>query len=333
MPCPANIRVNVTASDSATVTFMNVPISVFGGAVTNVPPAAAAAGYNTQTFQSGFTAANIDSGLTYTSGYKWYKSNFYGFNPNTTLTAYGDGSASLALLDTNWLANQHWSTAGISGSNWVGMWFGGGAYFEAELTFNGPAVDTNNGFPAFWLECFEHVNASLGLVPNDQWPGQASGYAHFSEIDILEYLSPSGIANSANQWTGAIIDWYGTSTCTGGATPFYCNQHHTHWLPMQYIDYTNTTHKFGFLWKVATPSSPGSATWYIDGMIVGYDEWDQYTGQPPVPPPNIGTPRNWTYGIIDQQHFAIILGTGHEASMRVNNVRVFQASSNNNLIR
>jgi hypothetical protein len=87
-------------------------------------------------------------------------------------------------------------------------------------------------------------------------------------------------------------------------------------------------HAFGFLWVPATASAQGYAQYYFDGQATNDKmTWTQYSGTD-VPPPGT-TP--WTFGVLDPQHVALVLGTGNAEPMRIQSVNVWQASASNNL--
>jgi len=94
------------------------------------------------------------------------------------------------------------------------------------------------------------------------------------------------------------------------------------------IDWTQY-HKIGFLWVPATSSTNGSATYYLDRQQMGdAATWAQFTGQSPPP-----TGQPWTFGILDSQHLAIMIGTGTNQPMTVQSVNVWQASAAGNLVQ
>jgi hypothetical protein len=163
--------------------------------------------------------------------------------------------------------------------------------------------------------------------------GQATGYDHFIETDFFEYdvwsFSPR------NEYGGAMHDWWGIwqSTCTSG----YCNVSNaggdgTAFSNFQVqtpgtTDFTQV-HAFGFLWIPATATTPGRATYVFDGKTTNdIVTWSQYTGD--APPPGMAP---WTFGVLDQQHVVLILGTGAGEPMTIESVNVWQSSAADNLM-
>jgi hypothetical protein len=75
--------------------------------------------------------------------------------------------------------------------------------------------------------------------------------------------------------------------------------------------------------------SDGYAQFYFDGVPVGYTYQWQLLPADATPPP-INKP--WEFGIIDQEHLYIILGTSPGQPMTVLSVDVWQASTSANLV-
>jgi hypothetical protein len=167
----------------------------------------------------------------------------------------------------------------------------------------------------------EHL---IGL-PGQQWPGQMAGYSHFIEPDFMEKEDTNSI-----DYGGAIHDWYGVyeQTCSGQV---YCNVFPAFNVANRVLPAAtnfNQYHRYGLLWVPATATTKGSITYYFDGAQVGPTiNYTQLTTQAPVP--TASTP--WTYGIIDQQHLVLVLGTGPSTPMQVQSVTVWQASAAANM--
>lgn len=306
------LALSVTASDAWT------------HGVGNPPPAqAVAAGFLTPTFNSTFAPAKFNSSGSNVSGNEWYLFNFFGTTPsNSGLVLNGDGSLTIAGLGG--IGGQIATAADLGSGNFVGTAFGGGAYFEAVLKFDNTIVNTANGWPAFWSMAIEH----LANQSAQQWTGQAAGYSHFIEPDFFEYDLNNGNGIS---YGGTIHDWYGifSVTCNpGGGT--YCDQaivppNRPGIIGMNW----NVYHKLGFLWVPATSSTSGSLTWWLDDIQQGSAQtYAQFTTQSPPP----GGAATWTYGVIDQQHISVMLGTGVNQFLTIQSVRVWQASSAGNLV-
>jgi hypothetical protein len=282
---------------------------------TQTPPQASAAGFNTQTFNSVFASAKFDMAGTNATGKEWYLYNFFGGTASSSgLTLNADKSLTIAGVSQGQIS----TAADLGGGNFVGTAFGGGGYFEATLKFNPAIVNTANGWPAFWSMAIEH----LAQTAAQQWSGQAAGYNHFIEADFFEYNISNGIS-----YSGTLHDWYGifNSTCP----PNYCNVASPNVRPGITGFNWNTYHKVGMLWIPATGGTNGSATFYLDDVQQGSPvTWSQFTTQSPPP----GGSATWTFGVYDNQHVAVILGTGLNQFLTVQSVRVWQASSAGNLV-
>jgi hypothetical protein len=102
--------------------------------------------------------------------------------------------------------------------------------------------------------------------------------------------------------------------------------------PNRFIEAPQSTdlsqfHKFGLLWVPATDTTQGYLQYYFDGVATGDKiTWDKYTDQPP--PPGKAA---WTFGVVDQMHFVLILGTGNGQPMTIRSVDVWQSSPAQNL--
>ena len=299
---------------------------------TKAPPQAAALGYTVHTFHSSFDPKLVDTADTRKPGFQWYRGQFFGFpatQPDTLTLNKGGG----ITLDGKPGASASINSASPAPGGWVGSAFGGGGYFEATLKFNPEdsisAVD-KKAWPAWWSMSIEHM---AGL-PGQQWPGQPAGYAHFIEPDFFEYDVWSF---SPHQWYGgAVHDWYGewkktcldgfcnVSNAPGGGTNFGNFQVRT---PV-HTDFTRY-HRFGFLWSPATAASKGYAVYYFDGKPTNDKvTWSLLTDQPPPPGKT-----SWTFGIIDQQHLVLVLGTGVNEPMTVKSVDVWQKWGAQNLVQ
>ena len=305
------------------------------GTTAKAPPQAAAAGYTVSTFASTFDRSRVDVNDTRKPGYQWYLGQFFGgaatapsnltFNPDGTLALDGAGTSANAGINT--------AAPVSSPARWVGMAFGGGAYFEATFRFD--PQDTINangaGWPSWWAMAIEH----LAGLPSEQWQGQPSGYSHFIETDFFEYdvwrFSPH------NEYGGAMHDWYGVynQTCAGAGN---CNVSNTGGGGTRFSNFQVQTpastdftkyHAFGYLWVPATASSQGLAQYYFDNHATNDAiTWSQYTGSESPPPGSAP----WTFGVLDPQHIALILGTGSAEPVTLQSVHVWQRSAADNLV-
>jgi hypothetical protein len=290
-----------------------------------IPAPARGAGYTVNTFstESSFTSGNVDMGLTYASGYQWYFWNFFDDAPDSSgTTLESNGTASVFQTSSNATLV---SAAQISSAPYfVGTAFGGGGYFEAEIAFDPKVSNASLAWPAWWMMSLEHLYDFAAGNGNEQWPGQVAGYSHFMEVDTFEYDR----TGQPYDYGGTLHDWFGlyNVTCPGG----YCGvdsdfNASTAKTPIG-TDWT-ILHRLAVLWIPATSIAQGSYTFYFDDIAVaGPFTYSQYTSQ--GPPPTTSTP--WTFGIGDQQHLVLILGSGW-SPLLVRSVNVWQASSAGNI--
>ncbi len=290
------------------------------------PPAdAVAAGFTSNTFSS-FKPGSIDIDDTGKSGFSWYLYHFFGshtqsrniiLNPDGSVTLKGDTSGPNGELTTAAPAN--------SRAKFVGTAFGGGAYIEAAIKFDPNAARSysSSGWPSFWAMALEHVATGA-----DQWVGEPQGYRHFIEADIFEYdINEPNLG--LNYYGANLHDWYGVykETCPGRA---FCDS----WRG--YTDVKtevspgtdfNQYHTYGFLWVPATAAKTGHVQFYFDGSPIGNRiTWGKFADQSGIPD---GQP--WKFGILDNQHLVLILGTGLGKPMTVGTVNVWQSSNSQNL--
>lgn len=288
-----------------------------------------AASYNINTFHcASFSPLNVDTKLTRNPGFQWYLTGSFTFpdTPASALTFNTDGSMTISDGIVYTIAAK-----GTPVTNWHGTAFGGGAYFEATLSFN-PA-DTNsvsgaNGWPSWWADPVEH--AAESSVFADNWQGQTNGFVHFAEMDFFEY----------NVWTqtdrlfcynGTIIDWSGIFTGSTYPVSIQNSLNRKITLPPN-TDFT-LPHRYGFLWVPATPQSEGYFQWYFDGLptsdriVYGY-----YNPIASPAPPATGT-SPWLYGVADALHPVCILESPAVGTLRVFSVDVWQASAVNNIVQ
>src|SRR6266576_1762638 len=131
--------------------------------------------------------AALDNNNTGNFGYHWYRLQPFGFTPPPATDFTLDSGGGLvqtptSLAVTNTIQTAYPNANATNGEKWVGTSFGPG-YFEATFAFDGPGVNTNNGWPAWWAMAVEHW-ANVG---GDQWPGQVAGFTHYIEDDFFEY--------------------------------------------------------------------------------------------------------------------------------------------------
>ena len=303
------------------ITFILWPINCMSSEL--LPPhQAAEAGYRINTFSSYFIESNVDISDTRNPGFEWYIGKFFGWEPTLPENLELLNNKPL-IIKTGENANFTIATAArVNGSRkWVGQAFGGGGYFEAAIRFNPSDVlrSGGEGWPSFWAMGVEH----LANLPEEQWLGQEKGYAHFIEVDIMEYLFKD--PKNPNIYGANIHDWFGVwkETCVPKQ---FCN------LSVPYNNVRksvpsdtdfNKFHKYGFLWVPAIKEAQGWAQFFFDDKPIGNKvSWSLYEGQSPSL-----KKQPWTYGVIDQQHLVLILGTGKDQPITVRSVQVWQKSN------
>ncbi len=300
-----------------------------GGATSasdRLPDAAVASGYTLNTFHTGpFSATNVDLANSGNSGYQWYLNNPFGFapTPNSAVTINSDGSLTLTGTANAFNVGQS-----------QGIGFGGGAYFEATISFDPSRVNVaTRSWPSWWAMALEHFLA----LPGEHWTGQPSSYMHFIETDFFEY-DTAGFAGESS-YGGATHDWWGVWPTCDSTNSNYCNvtndgkgtpfNNFVINVPTT-IDFTQP-HRYGYLWVPATGTRQGFAQYYFDSQP-NNDKitWSQYNcDAPPAPEP--GTV-SWTFGVLDCNHPALVLSTGPDAPMTVYSVNVWQGSIDANLV-
>lgn len=297
--------------------------SLLSAYCSEIPNQATNVGYCTNTFESYFNK-DVDIYNIKNTNFKWFTDRFFNWDavPISSFKYTDEG----LIIKTG--RNYEIATAAPAkgGKKWVGIAFGGGGYFEAELKFDPNTVLKSDrvGWPSFWSMSIEH----LANFPSKQWYGQPDGYDHFIEVDFFEYYFKEFADREF--YIGNMHDTYGIwkVTCPG-------KQFCMHSLPYSEArkrvpsdtDF-NVFHKYGFLWVPATKNSLGYGQFYFDDQPIGNKiTWEIFDDQPPS-----RKKEKWTFGILDRQHIVIILGTGLNQPLNVRSVKVWQKNSNNNLI-
>ena len=292
-----------------------------------VPAAAAAVGYTTRTFGSA-----VDLGSN------WLNWSFYnaGAQPADATRYNRDGSLLLSGIENNgYGATIATAQRAREAPGWNGAAFGGGAYFEATLSFTGPSAGPFlNGGPAFWMLDIEHLSEG---PYNINWPSGPSGCIHFFEVDVMEYDT-----GKANGFQNGIATWFASANgaCGHGAT-FNPNTEIPGAVGGVLVppatDFSKP-HRYALLWVPATGSgnttaSQGYLKFYFDGHQLGHIfTWNYYDPSlaeryPAFPPVN-GTS---AMSGMDWRHMTMILGTGKNYPMVVHAVSVWQQSNLKNL--
>jgi hypothetical protein len=280
------------------------------------PAPARGVGYDTRTFGPSVTLAS-----------NWFPWNFYGSGsqPAGYATQNADGSLSVSGLENNdYGASVSTASQTSTGEHWTGTAFGGGAYFEATLSFTGQGNGPyNNGGPAFWSLDIEHTSQGPYSVA---WPGYDAGtYNDFFEVDYMEYdVNEYAYQNGIGNWYGPPGSNDGTSNpvdeVPGAAGSVKVSTGTNFAAPQTY----------GCLWVPATPTTEGYLKFYFNGVQTGSTfHWSYDDPAHPFPPPPVNN--STAMSGMDQRHMFMILGTGTDQPMTVQSVSVWQASSANNL--
>lgn len=209
---------------------------------------------------------------------------------------------------------------------WVGTVFGGGAYFEATFSFDGPSVNTAVSWPAFWSMAVNH----MASPHTDQWPGQAAGYEHYIEDDFFEYDTAS--FGPAGSWGSAIHDWQFppggplSGYFNNGSGTTYNNFIQTRPGPTVVWNVA-TFHTLGHIWVAgdATNSQQGYVQTYLDGVAtvsgaqsskVGWTDGGITT---PAALPN----SNAMFSIEDQDKLVVQFASGQSQPFHVQQVNIW----------
>lgn len=295
------------------------------------PSQAAGVGYRLRTFTSSFVR-DVDDTDSRKPGFNWYVSKWYGWAPTRAANIQYAPGKGVTLTSGGETSNFSISSASHTGrkfpSDWVGIAFGGGGYFEAYIRFEPTTVLRPGaiGFPAWWLW---PLNAPR--EGQSQWKGQPLGFAHHTEVDIFEY-SPA-LKGPTDSYLASVHEWYGLygETCRrwcqianyGGTSRFDNNVAH---IP-EGTDFRKF-HKYGLLWVPATSRTDGYLQYYFDDQPVETRlSWSMYRDEPPPPGPNIP----WAFGVLDRQEMFLVLGTGVGQPMTILWVNVWQHSSEKNV--
>ena len=297
--------------------------------ITNVlpkPAAAAEVGYSIHTFSSRtFDSLTVDTATTERQGFQWYNWDFYGYRSDASATVLNsDGSATLNGATGGAGGQLVTAVQNSAGAPFVGVSFGGGAYIEAVLKWQplmNPLANASS-VPAFWALPIEGNFSPY----SDQWPGQQAGYTHSIETDFFE-AEPNDAGT--NLYGGSLHDWYGivAETCPPGFCQANASYQDGQRAAPAGTDFTQY-HSYGFLWVPATATSNGYAKFYFDGVQIGYTYQWQLLPSEAIPPP-VNQP--WEFGILDQEHLYIILGTGSLQPMTVKSVDVWQPGASENI--
>ena len=290
------------------------------------PPAqAVTAGYTIHTFSTRrFDSSDVDIGSTYSPGFQWYLTNYFGnMTPASAVKVGADGV--MTTLNPQDASND--SVASIAASKdppyYVGTAFGCGAYVTADISFDADSVDNHHGFPSWWTMSAEHLLS----FKEQHWPNQQPDFQHFGEVDIFEFNRSQ--ADYPFSYGASLHDWYGIYSKTCGANGGFCSvntgfSRGTVSLPAL-TDFSEF-HSVGMLWTPATEKSDGRISFFFDQRRVGQSvSWRSMATDTPPPPMD-----PWKFEILDRQHLALIFGSGSGA-LNVRSVDVWQDSKACNL--
>ncbi len=270
-----------------------------------VPTPAAQAGLMVQTLGS-----RLELGRT------WFDHNFYRLPVPGQSIQNGDGTMYLPNAGNGYgicTARQVNAKLGT----WQGSAFKPPFYIEALISF-APAVAAIGvrTWPSFWandIEGMSTVNAAAGS--GDQWVGQAPGYLTAVELDFLEQQT------SLAYYGMGMHHWYGPR---GGGLQIHTAQPASNIAPWTF----DKPFRVGFRILPATPTTPGEARWYLQGVQQGPAKtWLPYDATL-LPPPQDGTS---AFAVAETRHYSLIISTGDPSPMTVHAVSVWQRSTAGNL--
>jgi hypothetical protein len=289
-------------------------------------------------------------------GANLYGFTFYGdgpyFDNNITLVHNSDGSITISNGPGPGASNAGFGAGMCSAVIGLGPWaptnfggiaFGGGGYFEATMSFAGTSPSNITGLGAFWSNDIESMNG--GFYAGNAWPAQSSpnpgNYGDWIEVDFAEFDVPARYGFSPANWYGVPatpttvfagpFDWGGPQGTYDG----------TKWVAPAGVDYTKPN-RFGCLWVPATSLTPGHIEMYFNGALVSNRlQWNKYN--PALPPPPVNGPVIGGNGIdhgvslpssaisvLDNRHLALIFGGA--TGITIYGCQVWQPNGANNYV-
>ncbi len=328
-------KFTLTATDAAgNVSVASQSVSLTIGAPTTdssikAPAQAAVQSFGHLVFDDEFNStSSIDMSNSHAAGYDWYLQNWFSTGAtnanNVTISngalMLGGGTGQAALVSA--FAN--------SSGGYTGTVFGNGAYMEASIKFDPSAGGSAWSWPAFWGLSIEHI-IDPGATGVSQAAGQAAGYSHYAEVDIMEYMN--GL--STGQYLGTIHDWSGTYSTTDGWQINIANYGNS-FINVGSVDWS-AYHSYGLSWVPQSGNTPGHATWYFDGQAMSSVYWLAPTTTTAAAAlagsdsgsltPSASASATSTYSILDSQQLALSLQTDSSWPMYVDWVRVWQSDS------
>jgi hypothetical protein len=280
------------------------------------PAPAGSAGYCTETFViSNFDKSTVDSGLTGAPGFLLY---FYNWNQTAepANVALKGADAIVGASSGGFGATLATATKIASSPFYRGRAFGGGGYFEVTAAFTAVNDPSNPTWEApLWTSALEPLAPLAGY----QWRGQVPGYGHFFEGDVIEYFQ-GRFSNPLNQYSATSHDWWDVENAH--------NDFDSHPISATPASFS-TFHKYGMLWRVATPSSDGSACYYYDRVQQACTTWTKFTNDGGQSPPPTGRP--WEYGVVDIDHLLLVSGCANAHPCTIARIEVWQRDAAMNL--
>jgi len=306
--------------------FAPVGVVLASSAVAQTPVPCLKAGLNQKTFESDFAESSaFDENASFEPGYKWYRWNWFGIDPDHKLVSrQSDGSISAQGGFQGHLVS---AAKSVSPAGFVGTAFGGGACIEFIVRFSNTRGKAGNGHPSLWAMSKEHLDGS----GDDQWPGMAPGFSHFAEWDILEYykVPPPGFLSS---W----IDWYGPYIKEGSLRVEgkdchrpYCKEAGSFAFPSKAIPSNTDWEQWQKIIGVWTPAGDGKQgciqTFFNNVSLAEPHCWNS-------PDPDGNAPLGGlNFSIIDQHHMVLVLSSG-DSPISVRSVKVYQKDGKHNLV-
>jgi len=207
-------------------------------------------------------------------------------------------------------ANDHVRTCSPNGTTFHGIAFGGGGYFEIDMSFQNPTTSqTGSGWPAWWANNIEDAFPNTpGFLP------EGIGI----EYDAAEFLNtqpgPDGINAGIILWDATGDMWTSLDNGQPGGM-----------LPVPTL---TQRHKYAWLWVPATSTTQGYIKNYIDGVQRGNTyTWSRYVQN-----------RTWAqtrdidpWSPMDALRFKLMIGTNNENPLTIHTVTVWQRNDSANL--
>jgi len=315
----------VSIESSATVlsTYPALFPSSSGSSGLTPPPQAAALGYTKLALNQGGSAGwDIDDN-TGDAGHVWYQGGFSGKKYAPGNFSVSDGVLTVTNNITGYNYNWTLSTAETAknAQKYVGTVFRRGYYAEATISATTPNTEglQKGGWPAFWADSLPH------FIGEAQWPGQPAGFEQWNECDFFELWQ--------THYTFSMLSWYGHSgTSTTACASPYCrvgNNNGQNNIPDYSVGKVPAGTKwsdfntYGSLLVPATSTSDGYSEGYFNNSLAtGKNTWAPYksSATPSGLKTNVG---NQAFSVGDTQSDVIVLGTGPDAPMKVNMVRIW----------